>query len=158
MERSVLQIPGISGFPKPQAEARVPPLREELLLHEGPRAQDGAPTWILEDPARDRFFQIGALEGKMLMRWSEGTSGGIARRVSAETLYRIDPEAVERFSKFLLRMSLTAEPGASQRLLEESRRRPKTSLWQFLLHHYLFFRIPLFRPDAFLTRTLPLVR
>ena len=157
MERSVSQIPGISGFPKPQTDARVPPLREELLLHEGPRAQDGAPTWILEDPARDRFFQIGALEGEMLMRWSEGTCAGIARRVSAETLYRIDAEAVERFSKFLLRMSLTAEPGASKRFLEESRR-PKISFWQFLLHHYLFFRIPLFRPDAFLTRTLPLVR
>ena len=31
----------------------------------------------------------------------------------------------------------------------------KQSLWQVLLHQYLFFRIPLWRPDAFLNRAWP---
>ena len=35
------------------------------------------------------------------------------------------------------------------------KRKPKQTLWKFFLHHYLFFRIPLVAPDAFLRRTLP---
>lgn len=31
----------------------------------------------------------------------------------------------------------------------------RQSLWQILLHQYLFFRIPLWRPDAFLNRAWP---
>lgn len=33
------------------------------------------------------------------------------------------------------------------------KRKPKQTLWKFFLHHYLFFRIPLVAPDAFLRRT-----
>ncbi|MDI3206935.1 hypothetical protein, partial [Pseudomonas shahriarae] len=33
----------------------------------------------------------------------------------------------------------------------------KPTLLQWLLHHYLFFRIPLVRPDTFLNRTLAYV-
>ena len=134
--------------------AKLPPLREELALHEGPTADDGSPTWVLEDPARDRFFQLGRLQGEMLFRWGLGTPEKVAAAVNAETLLKTDAKAVEAFAKFLLRSSLTREAGASRRLEEESRRKPAETAWKFLLHHYLFFRIPLAAPDRFLRRTL----
>jgi len=36
----------------------LPALREELRLHPGPPAADGAPTWTLQDPSCNRFFRI----------------------------------------------------------------------------------------------------
>ena len=60
--------PGLSaGRPAPK-EQRLPPLREDLRLHEGPDADDGSPTWVLEDPARDQFFQLGVLQAECLKR------------------------------------------------------------------------------------------
>mgnify|MGYP006934838204 CR=1 FL=1 len=66
--------PGLSaGRPTPK-EPRLPPLREDLRLHEGPDADDGSPTWVLEDPARDQFFQLGVLQAECLKRWHLGTA------------------------------------------------------------------------------------
>ena len=111
--------------------AKLPPLREELALHEGPTADDGSPTWVLEDPARDRFFQLGRLQGEMLFRWGLGTPEKVAAAVNAETLLKTDAKAVEAFAKFLLRSSLTREAGASRRLEEESRRNRYCSPWLY---------------------------
>lgn len=154
LERAPL-APGLSaGRPTPK-EQRLPPLREDLRLHEGPDADDGSPTWVLEDPARDQFFQLGVLQAECLKRWHLGTAKAVAAAVGRETLLRPTAETVENFAKFLMRMSLTREAGTSARLAEQMKRKPKQTLWKFFLHHYLFFRIPLVAPDAFLRRTLP---
>lgn len=149
--------PGLSaGRPTPK-EPRLPPLREDLRLHEGPDADDGSPTWVLEDPACDQFFQLGVLQAECLKRWHLGTAKAVAAAVGRETLLRPTAETVENFAKFLMRMSLTREAGTSARLAEQMKRKPKQTLWKFFLRHYLFFRIPLVAPDAFLRRTLPWV-
>ena len=44
----------------------------------------------------------------------------------------------------------------SELLKRDKARKIKVLTW--LLHHYLYFRVPLIRPDAFLAATLPLVR
>ena len=68
--------PGLSaGRPTPK-EPRLPPLREDLRLHEGPDADDGSPTWVLEDPARDQFFSArrssGGVSEALALRDSQG--------------------------------------------------------------------------------------
>lgn len=47
----------------------LPPLRQELRLHEAPAAENGAPRWTLEDPVRGQFFQLGWLETEFLAHW-----------------------------------------------------------------------------------------
>jgi len=66
-----------AGRPTPK-EPRLPPLREDLRLHEGPDADDGSSTWVLEDPARDQFFQLGVLQAECLKRWHLGTAKAVA--------------------------------------------------------------------------------
>ena len=74
--------PGLSaGHPTPK-EPRLPPLREDLRLHEGPDADDGSPTWVLEDPARDQFFQLGVFQAECLKRWHLGTAKAVAAAVA----------------------------------------------------------------------------
>jgi putative peptide zinc metalloprotease protein len=142
---------------RPQAPARVPPLREELVLHEGPPGADGAPTWTLEDPARARFFRIGWAEVEMLARWEAGDPVAIAAAVSRETTLELDPADVEAFVRFLAGANLiqVRGPEANARLVAQ-RAAARTNWLMAALKNYLFIRIPLVRPDRFLDATLPL--
>jgi putative peptide zinc metalloprotease protein len=54
------------GLPTPpvtpaEADPRLalPALREDLGLHPGPTLKTGAPSWMIEDPLRGRFYRIG---------------------------------------------------------------------------------------------------
>lgn len=133
------------------------PLREELLLHEGPCAADGSPTWVLEDPGAARFVQLGWVQIEMLRRWGLGSAKKVADAVARETVLTPSIQLVQKFSAFLGRMGFlggAGEEGAAQRLEKVCASKPKTNWWKFLLHHYLFFRIPLVHPDVFLTKTV----
>jgi putative peptide zinc metalloprotease protein len=141
--------------PKPSEPQRLPPLREELSLLPGPRQPDGAPTWTLHDPSGNRFFRIGWREFEILSRWDLCEPNAIAEAVNAETTLTVSARDVRGLSEFLGRFLLLRMPGAdSGRFLEQARRARK-SLWTTLLHNYLFFRVPLFRPHRFLSRAYP---
>lgn len=137
--------------------ARLPPIREELILHPGPPTREGAPTWTLEDPPRARFFRIGWAEVEMLARWERGVPAIIAEEISRETTLSLFPEDVEAFARFLAGANLVQVRGAegNARLAEQARA-ARMSPVSFLLKNYLFVRIPLVRPDRFLEATLPL--
>jgi putative peptide zinc metalloprotease protein len=132
----------------------LPKLREELSLHPGPASADGSPSWTLRDPVRNKFFRLGWSAFEILSRWHEDTPDALCARVNAETTLDIDQDDVEGVARFLVNNQLTSSalPAASQRLARIAQAE-KQSLFHWLLHHYLFFRIPLVRPDAFLERT-----
>lgn len=144
-------------MPKGAASDALLPLREELLLHEGPSASDGSPTWVLEDPGAARFVQLGWVQIEMLRRWGLGSAKKVAESIAHETVLTPSVQAVQKFAAFLTRMGFlggVGEEGAARRLEKVAASKPKTTWWKFLLHHYLFFRIPLVRPDVFLTETV----
>lgn len=133
----------------------LPTLREELTLHPGAPTAEGAPTWTLHDPARQRYFSIGRIEFELLRRWlrAEGLdAAALASRTGAETGVDIDVDRVARLRDFLHREQLLRLDAAT---LQEFAARARRSPWSRLLHGYLFFRIPLWHPDRFLGRTLP---
>lgn len=138
---------------------RLPPLREELVLSSGPPAQDGSPTWTLLDPVRNRFFRVGWPAFEILSRWDLGGPQDIAAGVEAETTLRLGPEAVEEVLRFAEANLLVRAfgPGLTAHLAA-IRKSARVSRGQWLLHNYLFFRVPLLRPDRFLTRLLPWTR
>ncbi len=138
----------------------LPALREELLLHRAPPSHDGAPAWTLEDPGRGRFFQIGWDEAEMLARWDLGDPVRIARDIGAATTLRLAADDIGRFAGFLEASSLTRASGAGarQRYLREAKAGGHGHWGSAAIRHYLFFRLPLLRPDAFLQATLPLLR
>jgi putative peptide zinc metalloprotease protein len=148
---------GGAALSTPDALA-LPPLREDLRLYPGPTSRDGSPTWRILDPIRNSFFEIGWLEFELIARWSDHADGGaLAAAVAAETTLKPSVEEVKALVDFLAANQLLA---ARSKLARDTmdRRRPSTgnSWFNTLLHHYLFFRIPLWRPDAFLARTLDL--
>jgi putative peptide zinc metalloprotease protein len=143
----------------PQAPSmRLMPLRDELTLHEGPRTLDGAPTWTLHDPITNRFFRIGWLEFEILSRWDLGDIEQIAADIAARTTIPVTAAQVENFARFLVAGNLIQArgPDAIERFKRQVAATRKTpAMW--LLKNYLFFRIPLVRPDRFLKAALPMV-
>ncbi|HWL28344.1 MAG TPA: HlyD family efflux transporter periplasmic adaptor subunit, partial [Burkholderiaceae bacterium] len=69
-----------------------------------------------------------------------------------------DEETLNGVQEFLAQNFLlcAASPQASDRLASIAANRSKRDL-RWLLHHYLFIRVPLLRPDCFLAATLPYI-
>lgn len=140
------------------AVAALPPLREELSLHEGGAGHDGAPTWMLHDPLRNQYFRISWPAFEVLSRWHLGAPDAVARAIGAETTLHLEPGEVAALVEFLARSQLLkpTQPKDLARLLSIHDAH-ETSWIAWLLHHYLFFRLPLVRPDRMLDALLPYV-
>ncbi len=137
----------------------LPRLREELDLLPGPTLPDGQPSWTLHDPVRNQFFRIDWPTLEILRRWDLDDPTLIAADVSGQTTMSVEAEDVLGVAQFLVQhqLVLASSPDASRKLAQQWTRMQGTAL-NWLLHHYLFFRIPLLRPDAWLTRWLPVAR
>jgi putative peptide zinc metalloprotease protein len=137
----------------------LPRLREELDLLPGPTQPDGQPTWTLHDPVRNQFFRIDWPTLEVLQRWDMDDPEQIAADISAHTTLAMSADDVVAVAQFLVQHQLVqaASEGASRKMTEQLQRIQGTPL-NWLLHHYLFFRIPLLKPDAWLTRWLPVAQ
>ncbi|WP_460143858.1 biotin/lipoyl-binding protein [Pseudomonas sp. S2_A02] len=134
----------------------LPSLRADLQLSTAAPALDGSPRWTLADPVRGRYFKLGAAAMRLLRHWSLGDPEQVLRAANREPGLPLDGAALEQLLEFLRGHDLISALDPSQRAsysLKASAQRQ--SLWQILLHQYLFFRIPLWRPDAFLNRAWP---
>ena len=144
------------SFDSPRPEAlTLLALREDLKLEAAPRAQDGTPHWHLVDPVRNRFFRLGWLEFELLVRWRSGAeAAALCAHVARETALAPEVEDVASLLFFLQANELLrADAGLLRAGLQRMASGRTLSHWQWLLHHYLFFRIPLVKPEAFLART-----
>ena len=135
-----------------------PRLREELALYPGPRLADGQPSWVLHDPVRNLFFRLDWLTFECLSHWSLADSAAILAAIETESTLHVGPEELQAVHAFLTENQLVvAEDVGGSAQLAARFRKQKSSLWHWLLHHYLFFRLPLVRPDRWLERLLPRV-
>lgn len=141
--------------PLPSAPA-LPPLRQELRIEPGAPLVTGAPGWTLFDPVRHAFFQLGRIEFAIFSRWANGSIHEAGPALVAEGLEADEAKSeIARVIEFSLANNLTIAPlSDSVASFERIRRQGKKEWWRWLLDHYLFFRIPLLRPAAFLERTL----
>lgn len=136
----------------------LPLLREELSLYPGPPAGDGAPTWSLHDPVRNLFFRVDWMSFEMLSRWHLGDPTAILEAIAEETPIEPLEDDFANLAKFLVESELIQRHDAKATGWmheQQQKRRPKISQW--LLHHYLFFRIPLWHPNDWLERTSPYI-
>ena len=138
--------------------AAVPPLRDDLRLYPAAAARDGSPLWSIHDPVTNRFFRVGWVEFTLLTHWALAVPEKIvaaARRALPVAVTTDDVDALARFLQaHQLARSADAE-GVDRLARAAAARREGRLAW--LLHHYLFFRIPLVRPQRFLDATWPAV-
>ena len=134
----------------------LPPLRQDLSLHDGPPAQDGSPTWVLHDPAANRFYALTWSAFEILSRWPLREPAAVVAAVNQQTTLDIQTDDLEGVIEFLMQHSLldASDPADSARLLK-SAAAAKLSVPQWLLKNYLFVRVPLVRPAQWLERWAP---
>ena len=136
-----------------------PKLRQELDLMPGPTLSDGQPSWTLHDPVRNLFFRIDWSTLEVLQRWDMADPERIALDISEQTTLHLTVQDVLAVVQHMVhnQLVLADTPQTTEKLAQQWFKLQGTP-WKWLLHHYLFFRIPLWRPDAWLGRCLPLAR
>ncbi|WP_175405531.1 MULTISPECIES: site-2 protease family protein [unclassified Pseudomonas] len=137
----------------------LPALRPDLQLSPAAPGLDGAPQWTLADPLRGRYFKLGGAAVRLLRHWTLGDPQRVLGAANAEAGEALGEQELEEFLRFLRGHDLIAAVDAEQRAsYGQKAALQRHSLWQKVLHQYLFFRIPLWRPDAFLNRAWPVLR
>ena len=138
----------------------LPPLRQELRIEPGAPLPSGAPAFILFDPLRHLFFQLGELEQRIAKYWSLGDASALRDALIEDGEDPVEAEAAfAAFHGFAVDNSLLRDlqpDGVAA--LARRRAAARRTWWRWLLEHYLFIRIPLVRPAAFLRATLPYAR
>lgn len=144
-----------------ETTAPLPAMREDLHVQRVGAYRDGAPRFRIHDPLRNRYFELGLIEVELLALWRQGaTAVELADGVSQQYDSYVDPQDVLVLRNFLIQHQLIdGSGGAGYLALRDLFRRRGQQHWLlWLLHSYLFFRIPLVRPDAWLVRMLPYAR
>ena len=142
----------------PKHDVPLSPLREDLRLIVGASSADGSPTWVIVDPVRGKYFQIGWAAHQILSRWAAQSAEVILEQIHRDTTCRATKQDIEDLLRFLYANHLMRDPpqGGSRAYAEQAEA-TRSSWVMWLVHHYLFFQIPLLRPDRFLRATLPFV-
>lgn len=143
----------------PSDDPRLPPLREDLRISRGAPLLNGAPSWVIYDPIRHRFFQVGQRTIEMILNWSTGTVSRLQAELESKRALRVGVKEVRAVLQFLKTSDLLAEAERGKsKTLERRATQQRSTLLQWMLHRYIFFRVPLVRPNAFLEATWPFVK
>ncbi len=138
---------------------QLPGLRADLQVSPAAAALDGSPQWTLADPLRGRYFKLGGAAMRLLRHWGLGHAEHVLQAANREPGVPLAEDDLEELLRFLRGHDLISAVDSEQRASYATKaQQGKHGLWQTLLHQYLFFRIPLWRPDAFLNRTWPLLQ
>ena len=136
----------------------LPALRDDLRIHPSSPLATGAPAWVILDPARHRYFQIGRAALEILSAWSVGTRTALKSALAARAGRTVSDREIDDVVAFLSAHELLrdAAGGGAALAAREARRQHHWLAW--LVHNYLFVKIPLLRPQPFLDRCGPLAR
>jgi len=140
------------------ADIPLPRLREDLQIMRGGTSYAGEPVWVVLDPLRNRFFRVTYEMFQILSVWNRSpTIGSLNATLNARFGRQTDTEEVGMVLRMLDMNFFLAQPasGSWRGLYDISRRRH--SWFMQLIHNYLFFKIPLVRPEPFIRATWPYV-
>ncbi len=139
-----------------EQDLALPPLRDDLQIIKGAPTLQGEPTWTIIDPVRNQYIQIGWAAYQMLARWKRGTCTQLINRLATDTTCQVTQKDVEELILFLNANHLTQAPlaGGSAAFVEQAEA-GKQNWVSWAIHQYLFFKVPLTRPDSWLKNTLP---
>jgi len=132
-------------------------IREELQLLKGAPTIVGKPTWLIFDPVQHRYFEIDFEIFEILSLWNQfETSDQLIAAARREQARELTLPRVAEVVRFLDQNNLSVEPKeGGWRTFVNRRERKKVSAFAWLIHNYLFIKIPLVRPSRFLKVVYP---
>lgn len=148
--------PAAGGEAKP---VLLPALREELKLIPGRKNADGEQSWRIYDPLQHRYIEVDGLTVEMLALWHSVKDAETLRSELEETRnVSVSLDSIKELIQFAHANYLTADPLHGEwKSLSGKGGREQQGWAKWLLHNYLYFRVPLAKPQDFLVATLPSV-
>lgn len=134
----------------------LPPLRQNLQLLPASADEDGAPRWMLFDVVSNRYFTVSRATLDIIQHWQPGMAREhFAQHLEARGVLVGDDE-VAAFVEFLIANHLVqARDTQAVERMHHHHKASQLVWWKWVLHNYLYFRVPLFRPDAWLALWTP---
>jgi len=137
----------------------VPYLRQDLEIFRGNSREDGLPAWLLYDAIRNKYFSLGLTAFKLIKNWKGGEDiKNFEKKINSSGIDTSEEE-IKSFISFLHQNNLIIQPtGQNINYLMQQKNSMKKSWLMHAIHNYLFFKIPLFKPDDWLSKTLKYVK
>ncbi len=146
--------------PHREVPSAIPELRQDLRLVGGITDRAGNRLWKVYDPIRHRYVALSRKYYALLDVWPDAASAdAIAAAAWDRHAELVTVEDVQSFSQFLLSngLALSSTPDAWRQSFAAVEKH-RSAYMMRLVHNYLFFRVPLLRPEPFLRTSLPSVR
>ena len=137
----------------------IPALRQDLRLLPGGKDESGESEWLLYDPMRHQYFALSRTALLLLQNLPKIKTLEELRNSLPKLDISVSDNEVEQFIKFLQDnfLSVGSDSLHSNKIMAaKSARQRHWFMW--LVHNYLFIKIPLIRPDAFLDPMLAFCR
>ena len=137
----------------------IPYLREDLEILRGSSREDGSPAWLLYDALRNKYFTLGLTAFRLIKNWMGGVDIKVFEKKINNEGIETNTKEIENFINFLQLNNLIVQPrGQKANVLLQQKNAQKKNWAYFLIHSYLFFKIPLVKPDEWLGKTLKYVK
>jgi len=137
----------------------IPHLRQDLEILRGNSREDGSPAWLLYDAIRNKYFTLGITAFRLIKNWTGGVElKDFEKKINSEGI-ETNIDEIKSFVNFLQLNNLIVQPiGQGVNLLSQQKNSLKKHWLLNLIHSYLFFKIPLFKPDEFLNNFISKVK
>lgn len=129
----------------------LPSLAPHLKLSRAPDDK-GEPSYTLHNPSSNSYFKIDWIAFECISRIPlYKTATELKNAIEAETTLKIGKEQIKDIVSFLSKSGLLSL--SDQTIAFQGNK--SIPIWKKILHQYLFFSIPLFKPQSFLEKTYP---
>lgn len=131
----------------------LPKIRDDLKLLETSVAEDGSKRWLLFDPIQNKYFDIGIDAFDLISNWKSDIELEEFIKILEQKDYEIDKESLQTFVDFLINNNLiVCEDSKYTSRMINIQKQSKQNIFKWLIHNYLFIRIPLLKPDIWLEK------
>ncbi len=135
----------------------LPQLRDELQFLEGATDGDGRNGYLIFDPIQHKYFRIGLRAAEALGFWQTGTAGALIEKMKQRGIC-LSLNDVSSLIRFVFANNLNVVASGETTTILKKKAFSQKSIIMRGLHGYLFFKIPLIRPQKFLNFAFPYVR
>ena len=134
-------------------ELILPKIRNDLKLLETSVAEDGSKRWLLFDPIQNKYFNIAVDAFELISNWQSDISVNEFIKILEKKNYDIDKESLETFVEFLINNNLIlCEDSKYTSKMINNLKQSKQNIFKWMIHNYLFVRVPLLKPDRWLEK------
>ena len=121
--------------------------------------EDGSPSWMLYDGLTNKYFTLGLNAFRMLKHWIAGVESKLFIEEIEKKGISLQEDQLNDFISFLKLNDLIIHQNSEDVKILIHKYKSQQKHWLLkLIHNYLFFRIPLIKPDNFLDKTLSMAK